>query len=497
MMRRHVDLLVIGGGVNGAAVARDAAGRGMKVMLAERDDYASATSSGSSNLIHGGLRYLETFEFGLVRESLRERENLLHAAPYLVRPLRFLVPLSADQRRPGWQMWLGLKLYDFLSGSSSLPRSGRLSRAETATIPRLRGDALRAVLHYHDCQTDDARLVMALLLDARERGADIANRREVIALKGIQQGFGVTLRENGRRRDVTARFVVNAAGPWADRLDAMAKGRSQRCLRLVRGSHIVLKMPRPATADAFTLQMPDGRIVFVMPWLGARYLVIGTTDLPHDGDAADACCTTEERDYLLAAYNRYFTHARGKAAPRDIVWSWSAVRPLVDDGSGDPSKVSRSADITSRRQGKGGLVSVWGGKLTTHRALAEEVIAALGGMGASIGNPWTHGATLPGGGASLEDLAREVVRGPSSVPVSARRRWADSYGDRIGLLYARIGRNPREARLVAWGIPEAELHYARDSEDARTAEDFLLRRSKLHLSLDRAGRAKIARWFAL
>lgn len=489
------DLLVIGGGVNGAAVARDAAGRGLKVMLAERGDYACATSSGSSNLIHGGLRYLESFEFGLVRESLRERENLMHAAPYLARPLRFLMPIRDDQARAAWRIRIGLKLYDFLASSDSLPPSGRLGRAELAGLARLRGEHLRYVLHYHDCQTDDARLVMALLLDARERGADISNYREVLSLKGNARGYAVTLRERGRRREVRARFVVNAAGPWAERVEALAGHKPARGLRLVRGSHIVLPMPRPATGDACTLQMPDGRIVFVMPWRNARYLVVGTTDVPHDGDPSGARCTDAERDYLLGAYNRYFHFPRGKATAKSVVWTWSAVRPLVDDGSGNPSKVSRDSEVTSRRQGKGGMVTLWGGKLTTHRALAEQALAALSGLGARTGPAWTHGAALPGGEHSLPELAMRAHRGPAEIPIAVRLRWADSYGSRMMKLFERIARRPSEARQIALGVHEAELRHARDAEDARTAEDFLRRRTKLWFTLDTRERARVARWF--
>ncbi len=305
MAAQAFDLLVIGGGIHGAAVARDAAGRGLKVMLAERGDYACATSSASSKLIHGGLRYLESGALGLVRESLAERAELLKTAPHLVAPLRFLLPIYSWQKRQALKLRAGLALYDVLSLGGGLPASGRLDDDDISQLPRLRQDNLGSVLRYWDCIADDARLTLAVLLDARARGADIRNRRAVTAIVALADAYAVDVDERGKKRRIEARFVVNAAGPWLAGIDAMpAVAPPARALRLVRGSHIVLKMPARPQTDAYTLQDQEERVVFVIPWLDRRFLVVGTTDVPHRGDPGDASCSDAERDYLLDVYNR-------------------------------------------------------------------------------------------------------------------------------------------------------------------------------------------------
>ncbi len=293
---RSVDLLVIGGGIHGAAVARDAAGRGLNVMLAEKGDYASATSSASSKLIHGGLRYLEHFELALVRELLSERAGLLKTAPHLVAPQRFLLPIYGWQKRQALMLRAGLAIYDVLSFGDGLPASGRLDDDDIAQLPRLRQEDLTSVLHYYDCTTDDARLTLAVLLDARARGADILNRRAVTAIVPLADGYAVELDERGRKFTVEARFIVNASGPWVASVDAMsAAGPPPRPLRLVRGSHIVLNMPDPPQSDAYTLQDEDERVIFVIPWLDRSFLIVGTTDMPHTGDPGAAMCSPRRR----------------------------------------------------------------------------------------------------------------------------------------------------------------------------------------------------------
>ena len=491
-----MDLFVIGGGINGAAVARDAAGRGLKVMLAERDDYASATSSASSKLIHGGLRYLETFEFGLVRESLRERELLLRAAPHLVEPLRFLLPITSGQARPAWQVRLGLRFYDLLAGSSSLPSSGKLSAREIAELPRFRKADLGALLTYWDCRCDDARLVLALLLDARQRGADIANYREVVGVHGIENGYRIAFRENGAAREADARFVVNAAGPWVNAVTGISDDAPPaRPLRLVRGSHLVLPLPEPVQQDAYTLQTADGRVVFTIPWLDGRYLVVGTTEYPETGDPIAAHCSDQERDYLLAAYNRYFDSPDGPVGPGDVLFSWSGVRALTDDGHSDSRLVSRRAGIDYARRGTGGFVTLYGGKLTTHRALAEQVLARLARQEPSISGTWTAGQPLYGGTLDRSQLVQAAEGGPGEIAPAIRRRWAFTYGDQIETLFDRILRDSEQAEEVAPGVVEAELAHACEVEDAREAEDFLMRRTKLHYVLAPRDRARVERWF--
>jgi glycerol-3-phosphate dehydrogenase len=490
------DVLVIGGGIHGAGVARNAAGRGLKVMLAEKGDYACATSSASSKLIHGGLRYLEQLELKLVRQSLVERAQLLKTAPHLVEPIRFLLPIYHWQKRPAFMMHAGLALYDLLSIGDGLPPSGRLGAGEIAGLPRLRHEGLTSVLHYHDCQTDDARLVLAVLLDARARGADIRNRRAVTAITPLENGYGVELDERGVRARVDARFIVNASGPFVAGIDAMSSvAPPPRPIRLLRGSHIVLKMPAPAEADAYTLQDQEDRVVFVLPWLNNRFLIVGTTEVPEQGDPAAAVCSAQEQAYLLEAYNRYFANAVGPATAADVVWTWSGVRALQDDGGKRPSRVTRRSALATVANGTGGFVTLYGGKLTTHRVFAEDVLDALKELGAKAGGPWTKDVPLHGGSLSRNALLALARQGPASIPHDVRRRWAFLYGDQIEALYDRMARDTQLAQEIAPGVALAELDYAADVEDAMTGEDFLLRRTKLHLTLDQHGRDAVAGWF--
>jgi glycerol-3-phosphate dehydrogenase len=494
---RNVDLLVIGGGIHGAAVARDAAGRGLKVMLAEKGDYACATSSASSKLVHGGLRYLEHLELALVRESLVERAGLLKTAPHLVTPQRFLLPIYGWQRRQAWFVHAGLALYDLLSLGDGLAPSGRLSPREMAHLPHLRQDGLESVLHYHDAKTDDARLTLAVLLDARTRGADVLNRRAVTAISPTGNGYAVELDERGRKERVMARFIVNASGPWVGRVDAMsAASPPPRPLRLVRGSHIVLPMPDPPLKDAFTLQDEDERVIFVIPWLDDRFLIVGTTDVPHAGDPGTPVCSAEEEAYLLSAYNRYFARPAGAATSRDVAFTWSGVRALHDDEATRPSRVSRSAALSSAANGAGGFVTLYGGKLTTHRLLAEEVLDRLATLGAKMSGPWTKGVALFGGSLSRAELLAVAERGPAPIAYRTRRRLALTYGDQVRVLFARMDADPSAAVEIAPGVTRAELEHTVEAEDAMTAEDFLLRRTKLRLMLDQEGREAVERWFA-
>lgn len=489
------DLLVIGGGINGAAVARDAAGRGLTVFLAERGDYAGATSSASTKLIHGGLRYLENHDFALVRESLKERDILLRIAPHLVRPLRFLIPVYRGRGRPAWLLRLGLFFYDLLAGSKRIARAGTLSEEDLAALPRLKRDGLTGVLHYHDCQADDARLVLATLLDARKRGADIGNCREVMALTPNARGFAAEIREPGGYRTLRARFVVNAAGPWANQVLDLCHGELPRHdLRLVRGSHIVLRNPEPDRDNAWLLQNTDGRVVFVIPWL-RHLLLIGTTDAPQGGDPLGARCSEEERAYLLDAYNRHFNHPGGPATARAVLWSFAGVRALFDDGSDNPAKVTREARLLWRRQGEGGFITIYGGKLTTHRRLAEKVLRSLSMMGARTGRRWTHKAPLCGGGMSRNELTALARKGPEALHPAIRRRWVATYGDVAADLFEAVRQNPDKASEIAPRVPLVELEHAAENEDARTAEDFLMRRTKLFLSLDSQGRRAVEHWF--
>ena len=490
-MTKSVDLFVIGGGINGAAVARDAVGRGLTVQLAEMNDYASATSSASSKLIHGGLRYLESYEFGLVRASLREREVMMRNAPHLVYPLRFLLPMSRALPRSPFVVHLGLWLYDILSGRKLLAPSGYLSPLEKAALPRLRQSEIRTVLHYPDCWADDARLTLETLLDARTRGADIGNFREVTAIRPLDDGYLVEYRGRLGAHATRARFVVNAGGPWAASVLARAEGAGRRRgLRFVRGSHIVIAMPDPPQKDAYTLQLDDKRVAFVLPWL-ERYLIIGTTDADHPGDPGDVYCSDEERDYLLAAYNRFFAPEIG---PDDIVWTYAGVRPLIDDGNANLSEITRDYVIESEQHGSGGLITIYGGKLTTHRKLADEVMDELTGLGADLGPDWTGEAALHGGAMSRQELT-DLAASQREVDPEIARRWVFTYGSETTSLLAAIEADPALTEETVPGVPEAELIHAVDVEDVQTAEDFLYRRTKLFLTLDPTQVKILEAWF--
>lgn len=490
------DIFVIGGGINGAAVARDAAGRRLKVMLSERGDYGAETSSSSSKLIHGGLRYLEHYEFSLVRESLKERDIMLATAPHLVRPIRFLVPIFEGQKRPVWFLRLGLFLYDFLSPRARLEHSGALSSDERDALPHLKKEKLTAVLHYPDCQVDDSRLVISVLLDARARGARIRNRQEVVSITARENGYRITIRDSEGTRQVNARYVVNTAGPFANQvLDLSPPDIPRHGLRLVRGSHILIPMPDPPFNTAFTLQHNDGRVIFVIPWHKGRYVMIGTTDAPQAGDPETVVCSDTERDYLLAAFNQYFSLDRDPITRDDIVWTWAGVRPLVDDGKDDPSKVTRDVKILHKAQGNGGFITVYGGKLTTHRHLAEKVLRRIARMGCEMRGPWTESEPLTGGHKTTEDLNRLIESGPKILTYELRERLVSTYGDIAAELFETVRRDPGLATEVAPGVTQAELHHCRRQEDAMTAEDFLYRRTKLFLDLDDEGQAAINRWF--
>ncbi|HEV2220766.1 MAG TPA: glycerol-3-phosphate dehydrogenase, partial [Casimicrobiaceae bacterium] len=398
MYTRTYDLLVIGGGINGAGIARDAAGRGLSVLLVERDDLAAHTSSWSTKLIHGGLRYLEHFEFRLVAEALAEREVLLRAAPHIIEPLLFVLP-HEPHLRPKWMIRAGLFLYDRLGGRMTLPKSfaTRLdgSRYGAGLKPRFRNGFV-----YADARVDDARLVVLNAIDARARGATIRVRT---ALEGARREGGLwraaLTSGNGSTSEVSARALVNAAGPWvADVLGRASDAPVGARVRHVKGSHIVV--PRVHAEDhAYILQNADKRIVFVIPYQD-RYSLIGTTDVPVD-DYAHPSIGAEEIDYLLELVNAYVDRP---LAPRDIVWTYSGVRPLYDDGANDPSAITRDYVLKVDAQapaatdaGRAPLLSVFGGKITTYRKLAEAALVELRPFFPDMKHAWTATAQLPGG----------------------------------------------------------------------------------------------------
>ncbi len=453
------DICVIGGGIIGAAVARDAAGRGLTVYLAERNDFAGGTSSASSKLIHGGLRYLETWEFRMVREGLLERRILQNMAPHLVHPLKFLVPLANDAPRPAWMVRLGLWLYDFLAGSKRFADSGSIPKSDIEKIIGLKPGRFQSVLQYTDGWGDDARLTIELIRDAQLRGANVSNYRTVEKISPIEDGYQIDISEKypARHYSITARVIMNAAGPFANHVIDLAHGEVEKphALRWVRGSHIVLPMPEGEKIEhALTVQRPDNRVVFVLPWL-EKYLIVGTTDIEQSQDTPVAC-SADERAYLLEAYNEYCAPSR---SDNEIVYTWAGVRPLVDDGEANASKVSRDFTFSTHRQGKGGMLTIYGGKLTVHRILAEEALdRAATAFDFSMAGDWTATSSLP-------RIDQE--------------------------LSAFLSENPERQVEILPGIRAGHVGYCVEREFVRSAEDFLFRRTKLGIGLTGAQQAVV------
>lgn len=462
------DLLIVGGGINGCAIAREASLLGLKVLLVEKDDLAAHTSSASTKLIHGGLRYLETYEFRLVREALHERERLLEAAPHLIRPLTFVLP-HAHALRPWWMVRLGLYLYDALAigSNSTLPRSRDLTARDKRFTDPLAGEHRGFV--YSDCRVDDARLTLANAVDAAAHGAEIATRTEL--LNARREG-GSWHGELSDGRTVEARGLVNAAGPWVrELLDTLAIANHSQ-IRLVKGSHIVV--PKLFDGDhAYILQQPDRRIVFAIPYEGG-FTEIGTTDIQVERPE-DAVCSDEEKTYLCAAVNRYFSR---QVTPTDIVWSWSGVRPLHDDGAAKAQSVTR--DYVLELDDKGPpLLSIFGGKITTARALAEEALAKIGPvLGAEV-EPVTRARPFPGG--TIADFDRFVAQAKARWPFLGDAR-AERMAHAYGCCLADMLRGVTDlGEDLGAGLTATEIRWMRDHEWARTAEDVLWRRSKLGL----------------
>ncbi|HEU0133706.1 MAG TPA: glycerol-3-phosphate dehydrogenase [Allosphingosinicella sp.] len=473
------DLLIVGGGINGAAIARDAAIRGAKLLLVEKDDLAAHTSSASSKLIHGGLRYLEYYQFRLVRESLAEREILLRTAPHIVRPLQFVLP-HCRALRPSWMIRSGLLLYDLFSIRGSLPRSRRVGRRQAALHAPLK--ERRRILSYWDAWVDDSRLTVLNAVAAAEHGAEIATRTELLSAR--REG-GIWVAELSGGRTVAAKAIVNAAGPWvAEVLNARLAGTGESRVRLVKGSHILV----PALWEgpqAYILQQADGRVVFALPFQGGHTL-IGTTDIPVDRPE-DAAITADEIRYLCQAADRYFTR---QVAPSDVVWSYSGVRALWDDGAAEAKAVTRDYRLELAPAPGPALLSVFGGKITTARALAQEALDRLG----IEGRRSTSHAFLPGGDIYpdyldwLESLA-------AWMPGPLLARLSGAYGTRLRDMIGDSGSLADLGRHFGAGLHEAELRWLRDREFARTAEDVLWRRTKLGLAMSEAEASAVEEWF--
>jgi len=498
------DLLVVGGGINGAGIARDAAGRGLSVLLCEKDDLAAHTSSASTKLIHGGLRYLEYYEFHLVRKALIEREVLLRAAPHIMWPLRFVMPHENGQR-PAWMIRAGLLMYDLLARRELLPASTGIDlRRHPAGAP-LQRQFVRG-FEYSDGWVDDARLVVLNAIDAAEKGATVQTRCRCEAAERHADHWRATLRgADGVPRTVRARALVNAAGPWAGQfLRDEARQPADHTLRLIKGSHIVV--PRLFEHPyAYIFQHPDGRIVFAIPYQH-DFTLLGTTDLEYHGDPDRVAISSDETDYICQLANHYF---QKRITPADVVWSYSGVRPLLEDAAAAASAVTRDYrldfDAGSATEPQAPLLSVFGGKITTFRKLAEE---ALDRIAPALGNhhgAWTAHACLPGGdlyGAQpsnrsvleFDAWAERLRQRFGWLPAPLLARYARSYGTRIERLLAGRASLAQLGEEILPGLYAAEVEYLIEHEWARGAADILWRRSKLGLHLGPEAERRLDDW---
>lgn len=477
------DIFIVGGGINGCGIARDAVGRGFSVYLAEMNDLASGTSSGSTKLIHGGLRYLEYYEFRLVREALMEREVLWRNAPHIVWPLRFVLP-HAKGIRPAWLIRLGLFLYDHIGGRKLLPATRTLDmRSDAAGKPLKK--LFRRAFEYSDCWVNDARFVVLNARDAADRGATIRTRAKVTQARREAGLWVLTVKDgiSGEVATVKARLLVNAAGPWVDKVLAETIGEAgAHNVRLVQGSHIVVakKFDDPR---AYFFQNRDGRLVFAIPYEG-DFTLIGTTDRDYDGDPADVRITDEEIDYLCAAASEYFVEPVRRD---DIVWSYSGVRPLYDDGATKAQAATRDYVLqTQAPENAAPLIDVVGGKITTYRRLAEHMMEKIEGFLGSRGQKWTADAPLPGGEFAHDGFDAEVAALQADYPFLAPEhsaRLIRLYGRRARTILGQAKSEAELGRNFGVDLYEAEIRYLMANEWALSAEDVLWRRTKRGLRL--------------
>ncbi|CAN7319481.1 glycerol-3-phosphate dehydrogenase [Rhizobium sp. LjRoot30] len=480
------DIFVIGGGINGCGIARDAVGRGYSVALAEMKDFASGTSSAATKLIHGGLRYLEHYEFRLVREALMEREILWAMAPHIIWPMRFVLPFHKGGIRPAWLIRLGLFLYDHLGGRKLLPATRSLDMRRDPAGKPLKPLFTRA-FEYSDGWVDDARMVVLNARDAADRGATILNRSKVTSARREQGAWTIEVNdiESGATRRVRARMLVNAAGPWVDQVLAGAVGKNNvHNVRLVQGSHIVVRRkfddPR-----AYFFQNPDNRIIFAIPYEN-DFTLIGTTDRDYTDDPRNVKISEEETAYLCRAASEYFAEP---VRPEDIVWSYSGVRPLFDDGASKAQEATR--DYVLKVEGGSGeapLLNVFGGKLTTYRRLAEHALEKIGEAIGGKGPAWTAKSSLPGGDFAATGYEAEVRKLSSAYPFLAEkhaRRLVRLYGTKAPALLGNAKATGDLGRHFGSDLYEVEVRWLMEKEWARHAEDVLWRRTKRGLYLSR------------
>ena len=497
-MDRIFDLAIIGGGVNGCGIARDAAGRGNSVFLCEMNDLASGTSSWSTKLVHGGLRYLEYYEFRLVREALIEREILWQIAPHIIRPLRFVLPHHAGLR-PAWLLRLGLFLYDHIGGRNLLPptRSVDLSRDEVGKP--LIANRYTKGFEYSDCFVDDARLVVLTARDAADRGAEIRTRSRAAEIRQVDGIWQVTVENtvSGVRRSIRARALVNAGGPWVEEVLASGSGVNARAkVRLVQGSHIVVRKLY-AHDRAYMFQNSDGRIVFAIPYQD-DFTLIGTTDRDYHGDPSKVKATPEEIKYLCDSVSEYLAKP---VRPEEVVWTYAGVRPLYDDGASEAKAATRDYVFELDTPGGAPLLSIYGGKITTYRRLAEEALERLSPYlrSAIARKGWTGKSPLPGGDldvSAVAALAAELIRTYPFLTAAHASRLAHAYGTRATRWLGAAKSMADLGQSFGATLTASEVSYLMSSEWALTAEDIVWRRSKLGLRMSATEIAALDDWIA-
>lgn len=489
-----LDLFVIGGGINGAGIARDAAGRGLSVALCEKDDLAQGTSSRSGKLVHGGLRYLEYYEFRLVREALIEREVLLNSASHIIWPMRFVLPHSKEDR-PAWLVRLGLFLYDHLGGRKRLPGTRTLDLLRDPEGLSIK-DQYTKGFEYSDCWVDDSRLVILNALDAAKKGAEVLTRTRCISAKR-QSGHWLITTENEftkEMRSFKAKVLVNAAGPWVRNIvNDVAHSKTSRNIQLVKGSHIIVPKFWEGQ-QAYLVQNYDKRVIFINPYEDNKAL-IGTTDIPYEGRVEDVVPEESEIEYLLAAVNRYFKESLTRS---DVITSFSGVRPLFDDGKGNPSAVTRDYVFDLDETDGVPLLNVFGGKLTTFRKLSEHAIHKIKHFFPNIGGDWTRGGILPGGdirNADFQSFIQDSKVAYSWIPRPLLIHYGRHYGSLINKI---VGDSMGVEGLgVHFGsnLYEAEVRYLVENEWAMTPEDILTRRTKEGLRLSEEQKTFFSDWF--
>ena len=486
-IRPHFDVFVIGGGINGCGVARDAAGRGFSVCLCEAGDFGGGTSSASTKLVHGGLRYLEHYEFRLVREALQEREVLWQMAPHIIWPLRFVLPHHKGLR-PAWLLRLGLFIYDHIGGRKLLPPTRTLDLSADEAGRPLK-PLFDKAFEYSDCWVEDSRLVVLNARDAADLGADIRPRTRVVSARRADGKWHLEVEDtqSGMRQQISAGVVVNAAGPWVDRvLQTVFGWNDAHNVRLVRGSHIVVRR-KFEHGKCYIFQNEDGRIIFAIPY-EHDYTLIGTTDADQGQEPGKPQITPEEIDYLCSAASEYFTEP---VTRDDIVWTYSGVRPLYDDGASKAQEATRDYVIRQDgAKGEGVLLNIFGGKITTYRRLAEAIVKDIEAVLGQRKPAWTSGATLPGGDFApdqFEALVEALHKAHPELAPKQARRLVRHYGTKASLVIPDTG----PGKDFGHGLTEAEVRYLMAHEWARNADDILFRRTKLGIRFGKAEKDRL------